>query len=115
MTATPADPDPVATTNRPGGDQFPADAPADQPIPDGQRHPFPVGEFLARTGVPLTGGLTAATTRSPWLLLVVAGYSALLDPTSPLARALSRALDPAADAFGQALSRRIQRWGRKRR
>ncbi len=70
-------------------------------------------EMLTRTGVPLVGGVTAATARSPGLLLAVVGYSVLVDPASPVARALTRVLDPAAEALGEALSLRIRRWGRR--
>lgn len=73
-----------------------------------------VVDLVTRTGVPLAGGVTAATAQSPWLLLAVAAYSALVDPASPFARALSLVLEPAADALGQAVSIRIRRWGRAR-
>jgi hypothetical protein len=115
MASTSPDPGLGGAPERLDGHQLEEALPDAQPPSDRYRQAVPLAEFLARAAVPLTGGLTAATARSPWLLLVAAGYSALLDPASPLARALSHILDPAAEALGQALSLRIRRWGHRRR
>jgi hypothetical protein len=80
----------------------------------GPAHGLWAADLLTRTGVPIAGGVTAATTRSPWLLLVATAYSVLVDPASPVSRALGHVLDQVAVALGEALSVRIRQWGHRR-
>ena len=81
----------------------------------GPPHGLWAADLLTRTGVPIAGSVTAATTRSPWLLLVATVYSVLVDPASPVSGALGHVLDEVAVALGEALSVRIRQWGRRRR